>query len=134
MMDIETLRTISPYGLTLEELKRKIQESCKDYKFISEETLENYKNNVTDMIKHYFPDLKITEEINKTNWPDIAVVHFLRNKGLDIISIKDLEEVTQEWKYDRDSRILYMSMNPKLKEPTSRFIIPITTYDQLKEE
>jgi len=80
-----------------------------------------------EIIKESYTGGKITREINKTEMPDECILFIMRNEGYPIKSIDELAEVTQEWTYDHDNKILKLSTKPVYKLMHTRVTIEVNT-------
>lgn len=101
----------------LNDIKNKVQDVCKTYKyeFKDDKNLHSFKTSMIDSIINASQNRLITKEINKTEMPDDCILLILRNQGCEINSIYDLIEVSQEWKYDEDKKIIHLYTHPTFR-------------------
>lgn len=106
-----------------------------------EEDYKNYRDGLEALISKYFVDdyAKITPEINKTNWPDKAIINLLniRNQewdedsgewiiiGPQIESIDDLISISMEWYCEPDKKIVGMKLIPIYRNLITQIVIDI---------
>lgn len=113
----------------LADIKKSLDEVCKEINWedppTGEEFLERYKTDMHAFVMKHIPTAHITESINKTGWPDLAVLYFLADQGCELNSIHDLKEITMNWSYDEETREIKMALLPIFDKPQRRIIIEI---------
>lgn len=116
------------------QIKDKLQDVCKNYKFefTNTENIMDIKTSMMDIIKQSYNGGHITREINKTEMPDECIIFMMQNEGYGITSIDELAEVTQEWSYDHDNKILKLSTRPVFKLLHTRVVLTVNPANDLK--
>ena len=113
----------------LNKIKAGLKETCSKYRFdfIEHKDLRSLINDMMNTVLKYHPESHITNEINKTQFPDALIISMLQDDGIGITSIHELKEVTQDWNYDKEKYIAHMYTNFVLKKPVQakRYIITL---------
>lgn len=90
-MNDETLRSIS------DDVKEAVKSFNYDFQDRSLES-DTYKHHIDSMMMEMFDDKTVTEEINKTGFPDAAVLYVIRNEmQCGFSSIQDFSLIEARW-------------------------------------
>lgn len=105
------------------EIAKVIQENSSKYKFgkIGEEdTNKKYLDDIVNVLNSYNKSNIITDNINKTELTDEAILMIARENGIGTSSIHDFEEVTMHTDCTDDMKI-DIKFNFTLKSPVKEF-------------
>ena len=106
----------------IHEIANVIQENASKYKFgkIGEDTNKKYVDDIVDVLNSYNKSNIITDNINKTELTDEAILMIARENGIGTNSIHDFEEVTMHTDCTDDMKI-DIKFNFTLKSPVKEF-------------
>lgn len=105
------------------EIAKVIQENSSHYKFRKvgeKDTNKKYVDDIVNVLNSYTRSNIITDNINKTELTDEAILMIARENGIGTNSIHDFEEVTMHTDCTDDMKI-DIKFNFTLKSPVKEF-------------